>query len=113
VPPPTTDCGQAVLHACHQAGFTPTTRYLTADIAAQLTLARAGLATALVPRTAIDPATPGISTAPIGDHPILRSLFAATRHTETANPTTTAVIAALRTAARQNRTPRLPPAQAL
>jgi DNA-binding transcriptional LysR family regulator len=110
VPPPTTDCGQAILHACHQAGFTPTTRYITADIAAQLTLARAGLATALVPRTAIDPATPGIRTAPIEDRPILRLLFAATQRTETANPTTTAVIAALHTAARQNHTTRLPPA---
>ncbi|WP_167518354.1 LysR substrate-binding domain-containing protein [Streptomyces albidochromogenes] len=103
VPPATTDCGQAILHACHQAGFTPTTRYVTADIAAQLALARAGLATALVPRMAIDPATPGIRTVPIGDHPIQRLLFAATLHTETANPTTTAVIAALRTAARQGR----------
>jgi DNA-binding transcriptional LysR family regulator len=99
VPPPTTDCGQA-----------PTTRYITADIAAQLTLARAGLATALVPRTAIDPATPGIRTAPIEDRPILRVLFAAMRHTETANPTTTAVIAALRTAARRGRTTHLPTA---
>ncbi|WP_367319742.1 hypothetical protein [Streptomyces sp. HUAS ZL42] len=71
---------------------------------------RAGLATALVPRTAIDPATPGIRTAPIEDLPILRLLFAATRHTETANPTTTAVIAALRTATRQDRTPRPRPA---
>ncbi|MCL6735677.1 LysR substrate-binding domain-containing protein [Streptomyces neyagawaensis] len=109
VPPPTTDCGQAILQACHQAGFTPTTRYVTADIATQLALARAGLATALVPRTAIDPASPGIRTAPIEDRPILRLLFAATRHTETANPTTTAVVAALRTAARENRTPHLPP----
>jgi DNA-binding transcriptional LysR family regulator len=103
VPAPTTDCGQAILHACRQAGFTPTTRYITADIAAQLALARAGLATALVPRTAIDPATRGIRTAPIEDRPIQRLLFAATRHTETANPTTTAVVAALRTVARQGR----------
>jgi DNA-binding transcriptional LysR family regulator len=110
VPPPTTDCGQAILQACHQAGFTPTPRYVTADIAAQLTLARAGLATALVPRTAIDPTTPGIRTASIEDRPILRLLFAATRHTETANPTTTAVVAALRTATRQGRTTRVPPA---
>ncbi|GAA1328553.1 hypothetical protein GCM10009647_066810 [Streptomyces sanglieri] len=62
----------------------------------------------LVPRTVIDPATPGIRTAPIEDRPILRLLFAATRHTETANPTPTAIVAALRTAARQSRTPRLP-----
>ncbi|MEX0170863.1 LysR substrate-binding domain-containing protein [Streptomyces sp. LMG1-1-1.1] len=110
VPPATTDCGQAILHACRQAGFTPTTRYVTADIAAQLALARAGLATALVPRTAIDPATPGIRTAPVEDHPILRLLFAATRHTEATSPTTAAVIAALRTAARQDRTTHLPPA---
>ncbi|MEU6019604.1 LysR substrate-binding domain-containing protein [Streptomyces sp. NPDC047515] len=107
VPPPTTDCGQAILRACHQADFTPTTPYTTADIAAQLTLARAALATALVPRTAIDPAALGIRTAPIEDRPILRLLFAATRHTDR-GPTTTAVIAALRTAARQNRTLRLP-----
>ncbi|WP_405722958.1 hypothetical protein [Streptomyces sp. NBC_00046] len=46
-------------------------------------------------------ATPGIRTAPIEDRPILRLLFAAPRHTQTANLTTTAVIAALRTAARQ------------
>ncbi|OEJ21587.1 hypothetical protein AS594_39330 [Streptomyces agglomeratus] len=109
VPPATTECGQAILHACHQAGFTPTPRYVTADIAAQLTLARAGLATALAPRTAIDPVGPGIRTAPIEDHPILRRLFAAIRHTETTNPTTAAVIAALRTAARQDRTTHLPP----
>ncbi|MFG2668897.1 LysR family transcriptional regulator [Streptomyces sp. NPDC048387] len=100
LPPATTDCGQAILHACHQAGFTPTTRYVSADIAAQLALARSGLATALVPRTAIDPATPGIRTAPIEGHPIQRLLFAATRHTETTNPTTAAIVAALRTAAR-------------
>ncbi|WP_405532466.1 LysR family transcriptional regulator [Streptomyces avidinii] len=110
-PPATTECGQAIVHACHQAGFTPTTRYVTADIAAQLTLARAGLATALVPRTAIDPTTPGIRTAPLEGDPILRLLFAATRLAETANPTTTAVVAALRSAARQDRTTQLPMAQ--
>jgi DNA-binding transcriptional LysR family regulator len=110
VPPPTTDCGQAILQACRQAGFTPTPRYVTADIAAQVALARSGLATALVPRTAIDPATPGIRTAPIEDHPIHRLLFAATRHTETTDPTIAAVIAALRTAAQQDRTTHRPPA---
>jgi len=110
VPPATTDCGQAILHACQQAGFTPTTRYVTADIAAQIALARAGLATALVPQTALDPATPGISAAPIEDHPIQRLLFAATRHTETTNPTTAAVIAALGTAAGPDHTTYLPPA---
>jgi hypothetical protein len=45
----------------------------------------------------------------IEDHPIPRLLFAATRRTETANPTTTAVVATSRTAARQARTTRLPP----
>ncbi|MFF5426368.1 MULTISPECIES: LysR family transcriptional regulator [unclassified Streptomyces] len=109
VPPATTDCGQAILHACHRAGFTPTTRYVTADIAAQLALAQAGLATALIPRTAIAPATPGIRTAPIEDHPITRLLFAATRHTEATNPTNAAVTAALRTAAQQHRTTYFPP----
>ncbi|MFJ3102235.1 LysR substrate-binding domain-containing protein [Streptomyces sp. NPDC086835] len=92
------------------SGLHAHTRYVTADIAAQLTLARAGLATALVPRTAIDPTVPGIRTAPIEDRPILRLLFAATRHTEAANPTTTAVVAALRTAAGQGLTTHLPPA---
>jgi hypothetical protein len=48
--------------------------------------------------------------APDEDHLILRLLPAATRHTETANPTTMAVIAALRTAARQDPTPRRRPA---
>ncbi|MFF5919718.1 hypothetical protein ACFY8C_15435 [Streptomyces flavochromogenes] len=47
--------------------------------------------------------------SPIKDHPILRLLFAATRHTETTNPTTAAVVAALRTAALQDRTTHLPP----
>ncbi|MFI0977689.1 hypothetical protein ACH4SP_11780 [Streptomyces sp. NPDC021093] len=99
----TADSGQAILHACHQVGFTPTTRYITADITAQL-----AFAIVLVPRAAIDPATPGIRTAPIEDRSILRLLFVATRRTETANPTTTAVIAALRTAARQGRTTHFP-----
>ncbi|MFG2576873.1 LysR substrate-binding domain-containing protein [Streptomyces sp. NPDC048481] len=98
LPPPSTECGQAVRQACRQAGFTPAARYVTADIAAQLTLARTGLATALVPRTAIDPDTSGIRTAPIADHPILRLLYAATRRTETTDPTTAAVVAALRAA---------------
>lgn len=102
VPPPTTDCGQAILQGCRRVGFTPVPRYITADISAQLTLARAGLATALVPRTAIDPTTPGIRTSPIADHPIQRLLFAATRHTENTNPTTAAVTAALRAAAEEN-----------
>ncbi|MEU4358334.1 LysR family transcriptional regulator [Streptomyces virginiae] len=104
VPPPTTDCGEAVLHGCRRAGFTPAPRYITADIAAQITLARAGLATALVPRTALDPSAPGIRAVPIADHPVRRLLFAATRRTENANPTTTAVISALRTAAREGHT---------
>ncbi|MFM9589303.1 LysR family transcriptional regulator substrate-binding protein [Streptomyces scabiei] len=105
LPPATTDCGQAILHACHQAGPTPTTHYVTADIAAQLTRARAGLAIALVPRTAIDPATPAIRTAPVEDHPILRLLYAATRHTQTENPTTTAVITAHHSTARSRAAP--------
>ncbi|MEV7560509.1 LysR family transcriptional regulator [Streptomyces sp. NPDC089795] len=109
VPPPTTECGQAVLQGCRRAGFTPVPRYLTADIAAQLTLVRAGLATALVPRTALDPDASGIRTAPIADHPIRRVLFAATRHTGNANPTTTAVIAALRTAAQDGGRAACPP----
>ncbi|MGW6688354.1 LysR family transcriptional regulator [Streptomyces sp. NPDC054961] len=109
LPPPTTDCGQAILRGCHRAGFTPAPRYVTADIAAQLTLARTGLATALVPRTAIDPATPGIRTTPIADHPLQRLLFAATRHTENANPTTTAVVAALRTASEEGQAAGLSP----
>ncbi|MFJ3174351.1 LysR family transcriptional regulator [Streptomyces roseus] len=104
VPPPATDCGHAILQGFRQAGFTPTPRYITADIAAQVTLARAGLATALVPRMAIDPTTPGIRTSPIADHPIQRLLFAATRHGDSPNPTTTAVIAALRTAAQEEKT---------
>ncbi|MFJ2238290.1 LysR family transcriptional regulator [Streptomyces sp. NPDC087859] len=108
VPPPTTDCGQAILQACRQAGFAPSTPYVTTDIAAQLTLARAGLATALIPRTAIDPTTTGIHTSPIEDHPIHRSLFAATRHTNTANPTITAVVTALRTAAQHGHPTCLP-----
>ncbi|QQC87946.1 LysR family transcriptional regulator [Streptomyces alfalfae] len=101
LPPPDTDCGQAVLHACRLAGVTPSAPYVTADIAAQLALARAGLATALVPRTAIEPAAPGIRTSPVEDRPIHRELFAATRRADTADPTATAVVAALRTAARQ------------
>ncbi|WP_329191955.1 MULTISPECIES: LysR family transcriptional regulator [unclassified Streptomyces] len=109
LPPPTTDCGQAILQGCRQAGFTPTPRYVTADIAAQITLARAGLATVLVPRTAIDPATPGIRTTPLADHPIQRVLFAATRHTENANPTTTAVVTALRAASRDGQPASPPP----
>ncbi len=43
-----------------------------------------------------------ISTA-LADHPILRLLFAAPRHAETVNPATAAVVAALRTVARDNR----------
>ncbi|WP_406202081.1 hypothetical protein OG920_43715 [Streptomyces europaeiscabiei] len=102
VPPPTTDCGRAAL-SCRPAtrpDSPPSTPYVTTDIAPQLHLVRAGPATALIPRTAIAPATPGIRMAISEDHPIHRLPFAATRHADTANPTATAVIAALRTAAR-------------
>ncbi|MEU4217297.1 LysR family transcriptional regulator [Actinoplanes sp. NPDC026623] len=96
--PPDTDCGQAVLYACRQAGFTPDSPYLTADITAQLTLARAGLATALVPAMAIE-TTIGLSTTPIAGNPIHRQLYTATRHTDARHPTIDALTAALRTAA--------------
>ncbi|WP_412566673.1 LysR substrate-binding domain-containing protein [Streptomyces europaeiscabiei] len=95
------------MQACHEAGFTPSTPYVTTDIAPQLHLVRAGPATAPIPRTAIAPATPGIRTALSEDHPIHRLPFAATRHADTANPTATAVIAALRTAARHGHTTHL------
>ncbi|MBG0826763.1 LysR family transcriptional regulator [Planomonospora sp. ID67723] len=104
LPPPGTECGQAILHACHQAGFTPTARYATADITAQLTLARAGLATALIPAMAIDPAAPGIRTAAITGNPIHRQLFAAVRRTDVPNPTTAAITAAIRQATRSKPT---------
>ncbi|MEU3691254.1 LysR family transcriptional regulator [Streptomyces narbonensis] len=103
LPPSGTDCGQAVLQACRQAGFAPTARYVTTDTSAQLALARAGLATALVPRTAVDPDAPGIRTASIEDRPIVRRLFAATRRTGSADPTSAAVVTALRTAALEGR----------
>lgn len=103
LPPPATECGQAILHACDRAGFTPTTPYVTADIAAQITLARAGLATALIPATAIEPATPGIRTMTIADRPIRRRLFAAIRSSDAPNPTTAAIVTALRTTARHAR----------
>ncbi|MEU9272930.1 hypothetical protein AB0E04_47260 [Streptomyces sp. NPDC048251] len=55
------------------------------------------------------PTAAGIRTSLIEDHPIHRLLFAATRHTDMSNPTTTAVIAALRAAAHDGHSTNLPP----
>ena len=79
-------------------GFEPDLRHRTDDATIALGLAAHGLAVALLPQLALPHEHPGIVLRPITGAPLTRAIFAVTRTTDAARPSTQAVLAAVRAA---------------
>jgi DNA-binding transcriptional LysR family regulator len=79
-------------------GFDPDVRHRTNDAAISLAIISHGLAVGMLPDLALPARYPGIKLRDIADAPIYRAIFAATRSTDAARPSTQAMLAAIRDA---------------
>src|SRR5215218_2041577 len=77
-------------------GFDPDVRHRTNDAAISLAIVAHGMAVAMLPDLALPPRRPGIQLRDIADDPVDRAIFAATRATDAARPSTQALLAAVR-----------------
>ena len=80
-------------------GFNPDIRHRTNDATVSLALVARGLAVTLLPDLPMPGSHPGVVRRRIAEGPVSRAIFAATRITDGARPSTQAVIAAIRKAA--------------
>jgi DNA-binding transcriptional LysR family regulator len=80
-------------------GFDPDIRHRTNDATIGLALVARGLAVALLPDLALPDRYPGITLRAIAEGQVNRAIFAATRATDAARPSTQALLAAVRDAA--------------
>jgi DNA-binding transcriptional LysR family regulator len=80
-------------------GFEPDVRHRTNDAGISLEIVSQGLAVGMLPDLALPDRLPGITLRDIADAELSRSIFAATRATDAARPSTQAVLAAVREAA--------------
>jgi DNA-binding transcriptional LysR family regulator len=91
---------EMTVRTCREhGGFDPDVRHRTNDANAALALVAGGLAVALLPRFALPARQPGLALRAIEGTPAARSIFAVTRATDAARPSTAAVLAAIRAAA--------------
>jgi DNA-binding transcriptional LysR family regulator len=79
-----------------RGGFDPDIRHRANDATISLALVARGLAVALLPRLPLPDRYPGIALRAIAGGPINRAIFAATRTTDAARPSTQALVAAVR-----------------
>jgi DNA-binding transcriptional LysR family regulator len=92
---------QVTRRTCRQhGGFEPDIRHRTNDATVSLALVARGLAVTLLPELALARHHPGITLRPIAEHPIDRTILAATRATDAARPSTQALLAAIQDATR-------------
>jgi DNA-binding transcriptional LysR family regulator len=77
-------------------GFDPDIRHRANDATIGLALVARGLAVTLLPDLPLPPRHPGIALRAIADAAISRAIFAATRATDAARPSTQALLAAVR-----------------
>jgi DNA-binding transcriptional LysR family regulator len=81
-------------------GFDPDIRHRANDANVCLALVARGLAVALLPDLPLQLGpNPGVALRPIAEQPIERTIFAVTRATDAARPSTQALLAAVRNAA--------------
>src|SRR3954470_8079435 len=80
-------------------GFDPDIRHRTNDANASLALVARGLAVALLPKFAVPARQRGLALREIAGSSAARAIFAVTRATDAARPSTRAVLAAVRRAA--------------
>ncbi|MFD8781707.1 LysR family transcriptional regulator [Kitasatospora sp. NPDC059599] len=94
-------CGEAVLHACRSAGFTPRVRHVCTDFTAMIALAASGGHTVLAPRMAAAHLPPALTALPVTDTALARTIGIATRHDTADEPAITACLDTLRTLLRE------------
>jgi DNA-binding transcriptional LysR family regulator len=80
-------------------GFDPDIRHRANDATISLALVARGLAVTLLPDLPLPDHYPGIALRPIAEGSVTRAIFAATRTTDAARPSTQALLAAVRNAA--------------
>jgi DNA-binding transcriptional LysR family regulator len=80
-------------------GFDPDIRHRTNDATVSLALVARGLAVTLLPDLVLSGRHPGIALRAIAEAPVDRAIFAVTRASDAARPSTRALVAAVRTAA--------------
>ena len=84
-----------------QGGFDPDVRHRTNDSVLSLALVSQGLAVTLLPDLVAPGEHPGVVARDIADAAVHRTIFAATRRTDAERPSVKALLAAVRTAARE------------
>jgi DNA-binding transcriptional LysR family regulator len=80
-------------------GFDPDIRHRTNDATVSLALVGRGLAVTLLPDLVLRGRRPGITLRAVAEAPSARAIFAVTRATDAARPSTRALVAAIRDAA--------------
>jgi DNA-binding transcriptional LysR family regulator len=91
---------QMTQRACRElGGFEPDIRHRTNDATLSLALVARGLAVTLLPELPMPRHAPDVAVRSLAEGPIRRAIFAATRATDSARPSTQALIAAVREAA--------------
>ena len=81
-------------------GFEPDIRHRTNDATISLALVARGLAVTLLPDLVLPASHPEIAVRAIAETPMSRTIWAVTRTADAARPSTQAVLAAVREAAR-------------
>ena len=79
-------------------GFEPDVRNRTNDAGISISVVSHGLGVAMIPDLALPARHPGITIRDIAGGPVTRAIFAATRTTDAARPSTQALLAAVRDA---------------
>jgi DNA-binding transcriptional LysR family regulator len=83
-------------------GFDPDVRHRTNDATISLAVVAHGLAVGMLPDLPLPARHPGVKLRDIADGPVSRAIFAATRTTDAARPSTQAILAAVREAVRRS-----------
>jgi DNA-binding transcriptional LysR family regulator len=88
---------EMTLRTCRDlGGFDPDIRHRTHDATVSLALVAGGLAVTLLPDLVLPDRHPGVVLRGIAERPVSRAIFAATRATDAARPSTQALLAAVR-----------------
>ena len=91
---------ELIRRTCREhGGFEPDLRHRTNDATVSLALVARGLAVTLLPDLVLPRRHPGIALRRIAGNPVGRTIFAETRATDAARPSTQALVAAVRTVA--------------
>ena len=91
---------QVIYRACRElGGFEPDIRHRTNDANVSLALVASGFAVTMLPDLVVPGRHPGVTLRTIHDGPVRRTIYAATRTSDGARPSTQALLAAVRDAA--------------